>query len=248
MAKKTAFAPKEPIAKLPLAVRKDLRDKYEAEKEEWETKIAELLGVEKFTINFNANAIWAYAEESSATKGETNAGKVLADYAKGFIHGLTAFIETYGDEGKQDFVKAVHAAEIALDINPLGEDAPEILDAEIRDGVWTILFKTKCLDYNVSRMGATEFVKVVDAARTEGFSLKAKNNIEEYYTDKIDDLKEKIATLLNMEDVVLDPNFEENYQTLKAKKKDDEWQERFGKTIYEYFEYVIGPLVVATTN
>ncbi|KAH6917923.1 hypothetical protein BKA70DRAFT_4331 [Coprinopsis sp. MPI-PUGE-AT-0042] len=235
MAKKTAFVPKEPIAKLPLAVRKDVRDKFEAEKEEWETKIAELLGVDKFTINFNPNLVWAYAEDSDATKGGTNAGGILAEYAQGFIRGLTSYVETYNDEGKKDFVEAVSASEVTIDANPVGNDA-DIISAEIKDGVWRILFRPNCLGYNVSGMSYSEFIKVVDSVRSSGFSLKAKANIDEYYNEKIDDLKEKIVELLNMPDVVLDPNFEENYEKLKAGKKDDDWQSSFGRCHYEYFE------------
>ena len=57
-----------------------VRDNFEAKKEEFEGKIAELVGVEKFTINFNPNLVWAYAEESRSTRGYTNCGKTLAEY------------------------------------------------------------------------------------------------------------------------------------------------------------------------
>ena len=68
--------------------------------------------------------------------------------------------------------------------------------------------------------------------------MKAKADIDEYYTDKIDDLKEEIGKLLNMEDVVLDPNFEEIYDSLKKTRKKQNWEERFGRSAYEYFECV----------
>lgn len=37
-----------------------------------------------------------------------------------------------------------------------------------------------------------------------------------------------------MPDVVLDPNFEENYAALLP-KEDKSWQEKFGKVLLQYF-------------
>jgi hypothetical protein len=53
---KYTFTPKPALEKLPLAVRKDIRDNFEPKKEELETAISNLLGT-PFKINFNFNAV-----------------------------------------------------------------------------------------------------------------------------------------------------------------------------------------------
>jgi hypothetical protein len=55
---------KAPVDKLPLAVRKELRDEYTAKIPELEAKITELLG-EEWKLDINPNLIYAYAEPDS---------------------------------------------------------------------------------------------------------------------------------------------------------------------------------------
>jgi hypothetical protein len=52
-----------------------VRDNYESEKEDYETKVSELIGV-PFKININAGEVWAYASEGSSA-GRTFKGYVL---------------------------------------------------------------------------------------------------------------------------------------------------------------------------
>ncbi|KAJ7334270.1 hypothetical protein DFH08DRAFT_303296 [Mycena albidolilacea] len=51
MPKPVPFTPKPAVAKLPLAVRKDIRDNFDSKKEDFQTRIKELLGVDTFTIS-----------------------------------------------------------------------------------------------------------------------------------------------------------------------------------------------------
>ncbi|KAJ2925368.1 hypothetical protein H1R20_g11663, partial [Candolleomyces eurysporus] len=214
MAKKTAFTPKAPVEKLPLAVRKDIRDNYDSKKEEYETQISELLGT-KFTINISPQELWAYVD--------------------GFISGLKNFLENYEDEGKTYFNKVVTQSELTVAVNPQGDDA-QTISADIKDGVFRILFKHDKLGYNQSWLDKTYFVKAVDAVTEETFSLKAKSSIEKEWEENVDDLKKEIGEVLNLPDVILDPNFEEVYAALKAAKKDDDdWQASFGTAILAYF-------------
>lgn len=55
---------KAPVDKLPLAVRKELRDEYTAKIPELEAKITELLG-EEWKLDVNPNLVYAYAEPDS---------------------------------------------------------------------------------------------------------------------------------------------------------------------------------------
>lgn len=65
----------------------------------------------------------------------------------------------------------------------------------------------------------------------------AKKSIQEHYLDLIDDLTATIGEILAMPDVVLDPNFEENYAAL-TKGNPDKWHWSFGRVTLNYFELV----------
>lgn len=54
-----------PVEKLPLAVRKNIRDDWENNRADFEKQISEVLGT-SWTIDIQPNAIYAYAKESYA--------------------------------------------------------------------------------------------------------------------------------------------------------------------------------------
>ncbi|KAK7022929.1 hypothetical protein VNI00_016819 [Paramarasmius palmivorus] len=229
MPKAPAFTPKEPIEKLPLAVRKDVRDKYENEKEGFEKTISELLGT-PFKLNLNPNEIWAYSTDSNGS-----AGGILAGYVNGFIYNLKRFVEKFGDEGKTHFNDAVSESELRVGVNPLGDKA-DYIDCAVKDGVFWILFKHDSLGCNQDYI-YDAMLAAIEAVARDGLSLRAKRDIDESWEEKIDDLKEEIATITAIPDIVLDPNFEENFKALKAAQKaDDRWQETFGRATFDYFE------------
>jgi len=227
MPKPAPFVPKPAIEKLPLAVRKDIRDNYESEKADLEATITELLGT-PFHINFNANELWAYSPPNS----NTSAGGMLKRYAEGFVEGLKWYITEYGDEGKTHFNEAVTQSELSVNVNELGDKA-ETISAEIKDGVFRILFHHERLGYNQSSL-RDYILKAVENVPREGFSIVAKHSIDEHYTSEIDDVQKEIGEILAMPDVVLDPNFEENYAALLV-KDNKEWQKTFGRATFQYF-------------
>jgi len=227
MVKPAPFVPKPAIEKLPLAVRKDIRDNYESEREDFETQIAELLGT-PFKININAGEVWAYNPPDS----NTSAGGLLKRYVEGFVDALKWYVEKYGEEGKVHFNEAVTQSELSVNVNVEGDKA-ETISADIKDGVFRILFHHQKLGYNQSYL-RDYLLKAVENVPREGFSIVAKNGIEEHYTSEIDDLTKEIGEILAMPDVVLDPNFEENYAALSV-KTDKDWHANFGKATFAYF-------------
>ncbi|KAF8888561.1 hypothetical protein BD779DRAFT_1440000 [Infundibulicybe gibba] len=232
MPKAPAFIPTPALEKLPLAVRRDIRDNFEAGKTDLETQISALLGT-PFKININPNEIWAYKSENSSTP----AGSILTGYAEGFLSALTSYLDTYGDDGKTHFNDAVTQSELAVAVNPLGDEG-ETISATVKDGVFVILFHHTRLGYSMGSLG-DYLLAAIEAVLRPGFSLVAKHSIDEDYNAEIDELTQEIGNILNMPDVVLDPNFEENYAALaKAKKDDASWQEAFGKAIFTYFRSV----------
>jgi len=158
----------------------------------------------------------------------------LSSYATGFIYCLKYFIEKYGDEGKDHFNGAVSQSEISVGVNTLGDKAPTIT-CEVRDGVFWILFNHTSLGYNCDYIGDA-LLAAIEAAPREGLSLRAKHSVDEDYESKIDDLREELGKMIAIPDLVLDPNWEENFKELKAAVSDEGWQRNFGRTIYDYFD------------
>ncbi|KAJ7696572.1 hypothetical protein B0H17DRAFT_1198083 [Mycena rosella] len=226
MVKAVPFAPKPAIAKLPLAVRKDIRDNFDAKKEDFQARIKELVGTD-FTININAAEVWAYAEE-----GNTSAGTCFSGYVEGFISALKNFMDKFDDNGKAFFNEAVTQAELTLAVNLLG-DKGETITSEVKDGVYRILFRHDRLGYNQSWLSDT-MLPAIESAPREGFSLSAKSSIENDFEGEIDELREEINKLVGTE-VILDPNFDEIYKALAA-LKDNAWQARIGATAMNYFK------------
>ncbi|ESK83380.1 hypothetical protein Moror_15647 [Moniliophthora roreri MCA 2997] len=228
MARKPAFAPKEPIEKLPLAVRKDLRDNYEAKKAELEGKIAELLGIDSFKANLNANEIWAYN-----TDARQSIGGMFYRYVDGFLSCLKRYIDNFDDDGRVHFNEAVSQSELQIHVNPLGDKAPTI-DCDIKDGIFNILFHHENLGYNQDYI-YSELLKAVERAPREGLSIRAKKSVQEEYEENIDDLRDKIAETLAMPNLVIEPSFEENFKALKTAKGDNSsWEESFGRATLGY--------------
>jgi len=234
------FAPKPPVEKLPLAVRKDIRDQWESKKADYESQIAGVLGF-PVAININVNAVWAYGESLSATQ----AGSTFSGYIDGFISAAKSYTENYGDLGKTYFKNAVTKSEITVTVNELGANADTIA-ADVKDGVFRILFKHDSLGYNQSYL-SDALVTAIDKASHHGFCLLAKHSIQAKYEVEIKTLHGEITDVLALPDLVLDPNFEENYAAL-LKKDDKDWQRIFGDATLDYFKNVKDQLITQGFN
>ncbi|KAG6813507.1 hypothetical protein H0H93_013364 [Arthromyces matolae] len=116
MPKAPAFTPKPALEKIGLAVRKDIRDKYESEKEELEATISQLLGV-TFHVEINANEVLPYNPANS----NASVGAMFKRYVDGFITALKGYLDKFGDEGKTHFNDAVTKSELTLNVNELGD-------------------------------------------------------------------------------------------------------------------------------
>ncbi|KAF7297693.1 hypothetical protein MKEN_01392600 [Mycena kentingensis (nom. inval.)] len=229
MPKPVVWSPKPAIVKLPLAVRKDIRDNFDANVDNFKARIKAQLG-QDYTININAAEVWAYANE-----GDTSAGTSFKGYIEGFITALESFIKKYEDNGKTYFNDAVKQAEITLTVNPQGDKA-ETISADIVDGVYRILFRHDRLGYNQNWQDSCILPAVESVPREEGYSLSTKHSIEDDYEGSIDEVSAEINKILGAE-FTLDPNFEEIYNTLKGAKEvgDSDWQSRIGSTALGYF-------------
>ncbi|KAG6916038.1 hypothetical protein DXG01_008662 [Tephrocybe rancida] len=221
MPKAPAFTPKPALEKLGLAVRKDIRDKYESEKEDLEATIGQLLGV-TFNVAIDANQVLAYLSPDN----RSSIGSMFKGYVEGFVSALKSYLEKFGDEGKTYFNEAVTKSTLTLN--------GDTISADIKDGVFRILFNHERLGYNVNYLNDF-FLKAIESVPRAGFSILAKTSIEEHFNSEIEELTAEIGELLAMPDVVLDPNFEENYATLSG-KSDQNWHKNFGVVTLAYFK------------
>lgn len=227
MAKTPAFTPKAPIEKLPLAVRKDVRDNFESKKADFEAQITKLLGTD-FKINYNVGAIWAYNQDDRSSAGYT-----LSSYTDGFISALKYFLDKYESDGKDYFNAAVTQSELSIGVNTLGDKAPYIT-SEIKEGVYWILFKPDSLGTNTSSL-CDSLLAAINIAPGFVFSLEAKHSIDETWEEEYEDLTKEIAGLTGIPDVKLEPNFEENFKALNV-QTDSRWYTSFGAATLAYFK------------
>ncbi|KAG6828264.1 hypothetical protein H0H92_008607 [Tricholoma furcatifolium] len=227
MPKAPAFVPKPAIEKLGLAVRKDIRDNYESQKEELEATIGKLLGV-SFNVDINANEVLAYS-----TSTNSSAGGMFKRYVEGFISAIKWYLDKFGDEGKNYFNEAVVKAELTLHVNELG-DKGETISADIKDGTFRILFNHERLGYNTNNLNDF-LLRAVESVPRAGFSIQAKTSVEEHFNSEIGELTTEIGEIIAMPDVILDPNFENNYAALSV-KPDQTWHKNFGLVALNYFQ------------
>lgn len=90
-------------------------------------------------------------------------------------------------------------------------------------------------------------LKAIESVPREGLSLVAKTSIETHWNSEVDDLTTEIGEIIGIPDVVLDPNFEENFAAL-AVKDNKSWEESFGRATFAYFRSVVVLLLVASTD
>ncbi|KAL4245320.1 hypothetical protein ABKN59_008338 [Abortiporus biennis] len=87
------------MSKLPLVIRKSLRDNWESKKPDFETKFLYQLAVDKNSFNSEA---------------KTDPGAVLAKYSQAALDNVTEYVKNYGDSGKSELNALASKHEIIL--------------------------------------------------------------------------------------------------------------------------------------
>ncbi|KAL8307121.1 hypothetical protein RB593_005830 [Gaeumannomyces tritici] len=236
-----------PAEKLPLALRKNVRDDWENKKEGFEKELTELLGGVEWSLKeINPLAIWPYHNDGYAKE---SLGSCIAAYVAGAIYQLKYFIQQHGEE------------EAVKEINEIAYEHSMILDfdeekklgsyggVEIADGRIRLGFAPQCLGTNVDYcIDGTKFAQALnDAAPAPGtsapMSYLARNDIRMEYDAKIEETRKKLAEMLERPEIKLVPNFEEAFAKMtEAKAKDkkkvmrDDWQQNLGNFVRRYYE------------
>ncbi|KAI1644978.1 uncharacterized protein F4817DRAFT_345192 [Daldinia loculata] len=139
------------VEKLPLALRKNIRDEWDNKKFDLEQKLSDTLTT-SWTVDVNPNQLYAYAEEGYAKE---SIGSCIAEYINGAIYRLKEFKDNAGEDGLKELNTICYAHVITIDLDELlregfheavekGEIAFRIVDTlkydsycecEIEDGI-----------------------------------------------------------------------------------------------------------------
>ncbi|KAF4462926.1 hypothetical protein FALBO_10255 [Fusarium albosuccineum] len=226
-----------PAEKLPLAVRKNIRDEWENKKEELEQNLSEVLGV-SWTVDVDFRALYPYAQDSSDWAANC-LGEVIARYVEGVAYQLRQFIPANGDEAARDEINEICSAHVLkFDIDE--KKTVNYNGCKVSpEGELIILFTEGNLGVNVD--DATERSKLAQAlnegpSRGKPMSYIARTSIRTNYDPKISEVQRKLKDILG-QDIALVPNFEDNFAKLKdSPDSGDRWQENLGYFILSYFE------------
>ncbi|GAP91548.1 hypothetical protein SAMD00023353_6500460 [Rosellinia necatrix] len=230
-----------PVEKLPLALRKSVRDDWDAKKGDIETKLSEIFGV-AWTINVNPNQVYAYAKDGYAKE---NLGACLHEYFDSATRRLDEFKDTFKEDGVNELNTICHAHAMTIDIDE--EKRFSYCGADVFEGQLRLLFApgnlgtniSYCLDRDVLKKALNEAPPPEGAA---GMSYAARTSIRVEFEPKIEAVRETIGELLAKPDIKLTPNFEDSFEKLLAESKvkktglTKDWQEYLGGWTRGYFE------------
>ncbi|TGJ80326.1 hypothetical protein E0Z10_g8446 [Xylaria hypoxylon] len=234
-----------PVEKLPLAIRKSVRDDWDAKKGDVEAKISEVLGT-AWTIEVNPNQIYAYADSSAYAK--ENLGACIHAYFDGARRSLEDFENYFGEDGVNELNSICHAHVLTLDVDE--KKRFSYSGNEVHEGQLRLLFSS--LGSNIgSALDRSVLVKSLNEApgpESAVMSFMVRSDIRQNYDPKIEDIRARIGELVGKPDIKLNPNFEENFAKLLAESKvkktqlRDDWQENLGNFTKFYFQGLVGQL------
>ncbi|EXU96894.1 hypothetical protein X797_009977 [Metarhizium robertsii] len=232
-----------PVDKLPLAIRKDVRDNYESKKDELAKKISDVLDAE-WTVDINPNQIYAYAKDGYAKESP---GAMIAAtprtnkhtrYVEGVEWQLKDFVSKYGDAGKTEINTLVPAHVLTMDLDVDGKFT--YCGCEVSEsGGLVILFGPDALGTNIDSAASEEnLTKALNAASAPGLPMSyvARRSVRDEYDAQIVPIQARINEQLGRE-ITLRPGFEEAFEKLKAAADaDNNWEVNLGMYVREYFD------------
>ncbi|KFY39374.1 hypothetical protein V495_05985 [Pseudogymnoascus sp. VKM F-4514 (FW-929)] len=230
---------KAPAEKLPLAIRKNVRDSWENKKSDLEAQLLALLG-ETWTFDINPLAIYPYAEEGSY--GHNSLGNCIYAYADGFIYQLKAFLSKHGEEGKTELNTVAPTHTITLSASP----KMSYCGNDIEEGKLRLIFNPNYLGTNIDHAGQNLAESLSAAPQPDGaspLSYAARHSIKTDYDAKIGAYLEKARKALQNDKFVFDPSWEQLAAALKGGKDvRDDWETNLGQFATNYFDGFVSVL------
>ncbi|KAF7369536.1 hypothetical protein MVEN_00283500 [Mycena venus] len=237
-------------AKLPPAVRENVREMYEGHKERFENELSELLGV-PWTFDFDPLAIYPYAELQPSDFPKEYLGNVLQIYMAGAVTSLKWLVEKYGDTGRKELNKIAHAHTIELDVGePEQIVNPFDSGTAVVDGKLAILFKADGFgsmpDYALTQDSLFPALTAASESMSQPMTFLARLGLNMNYGREktlLEQIRKKFSDMLKKE-ITLDPNFDKVFAKLLAESKRPGnrlasvlhgWQLEFGLHVSNYF-------------
>ncbi|KAK3393360.1 hypothetical protein B0H63DRAFT_406549 [Podospora didyma] len=236
-----------PAEKLPLAVRKNVRDEWDNNKAAQEKELSDLLG-ETWTFDINPSAIWPYHNDGYAKE---SLGSCIKGYVAGAIYQLKYLTERYGDELKTEINTIAHAHVMTLDLEETTPPRFSYGGCDVLDGKFRILFVEGNLgtniDYACQENTLFPALNAAPSPDNKPLSFIARNGIRQDYDPKIDAAIKQTAEMLGKTpaDIKFNPNFEDSFAKLTAASKvkkntiRDDWESNLGSFTIKYFEGLI---------
>ncbi|OLN94177.1 hypothetical protein CCHL11_02841 [Colletotrichum chlorophyti] len=240
-----------PAEKLPLAVRKNLRDEWESKKEDLQKELSQVLGAEWTLNDINPLALYAYAGDGYAKQ---SLGSCIAQYVTSAIYNLKSFASTYGEDGKSELNSICHARSLILDLDDRPDKNARVTYCGVlvrEGGILALVFSEGNLgtnaDYAIDSRGLLKALNDAPPAPSSdaALSFAARTDVRQEYDEKIEETRSKLAEILEKPDIVLVPNFESNFDKIKAAagKKGtqvrDDWEGNLGNFTRMYFEGLV---------
>ncbi|KAK1638907.1 hypothetical protein BDP81DRAFT_459519 [Colletotrichum phormii] len=196
-----------PAEKLPLAVPKNIRDEWESKKEDLQKELSDVLGAEWTLKDINPSALYPYAVDGYAKE---SLGSCIEQYVSSAIYNLKSFASTYGEDGKSELNSICHARSLLIDLDDRPKDARVSYCGVLvkEGGALALVFSEGNLGTNVNYAIETQgLLSALNAAPPAPGSAAAMSFAAR---------ASKLADMLEKPDVVLCPNFEANFEKIKA--------------------------------
>ncbi|KAJ2901400.1 hypothetical protein MKZ38_001882 [Zalerion maritima] len=237
--------------KLPLALKKNVRDNFTNKIEELEERLSadDCIGA-PWKVAIEPTEIYPHAKEGSY--GHTNLGLCLYSYVDDAISRLKSYRESSGAEAMEQLneICSGHTLTMALDESKKFNYCGVVVED---DRNLKIVFSPGCLGVNIYDCLETSKLKdaLNSAPPTEGagvLSFIAKGSIREKWDPNIEPVVEKIRKILDWPEMEVDPNWEEVFTALKTAKDDgdkgvrDDFEEVLGYMHVQYFDGFAGQL------
>lgn len=230
-----------------------VRDEWESKKASLEQQLSEKLGA-TWTIDINNLAIFPYAKDDWA---KSSFGSLIASYVDGAVYQLGYFPSRHGAASLAELNDIAHAHVLTMDVDEAGTNS--YCGCAVQEGGrLAILFNEKNFGVNVNdALEPDKLLQALNNAPSSGgsdgavkLSFAARTSVRTEYDPQIGAIRERIAKLLQREDVQLVPNFEETFAKLagdlkaasgsgnKSSVDADNYERQLGMFVRDYFDGV----------
>lgn len=165
----------------------------------------------------------------------------IHSYVKGFVRQLEAYLQLYGDDGKEELNTVCPNHSITLEAANIDRD----ISCDVNDGNLRILFREKRLGVNTSSASVYKVEDAVNnaplpASCSPRMSFTARQSVRLQFDNQIEEVRLTVASILHVPSIKFTPNFEQIFDDIKvirrARHAGSIWEENFGRTGLSYYK------------